>query len=95
MFGRRPEYGKPMWRFEPRGAQPENGCDARIFADRDKVEQSAEWLEWVVAMVGETRTIQARDAESAAVKMWFTLRQEGCDVDKMVLFDKRYTVRET
>lgn len=72
-----------------------DGCNAYRFWQTEKRRQEEDSREWIVKMDGESRVCTGRTADVAAARMWFELRAEGRDVDKMVLFDRQYSVRET
>jgi hypothetical protein len=89
---RNPGYGvRKMWR--PVGI-PKDGCDGFRFWESEKQEQEANAREWIVSMSGYEKVCNGRDPQAAAVQMWFHLIERGLSVDKMILFNREYSVRE-
>jgi hypothetical protein len=73
----------------------EHGCLAYQLAEQDKTRQSEDSREWIVTMAGQTKMVTGRDPQAAAIRMFLILRDEGFSLDKMLLVDRRYVVRET
>lgn len=92
LFKRNVPYGTPQKLLFPSATgNPERGCQERI---EFEIWSRSQQL-WIVKLDGfDSVEVRAGDAMGAAVRAFMDLHAAGENPDKMILFEKRYSVRE-